>query len=655
MEITENEYRNNVHGDWDKIKEQLLKIDNRTVLPVNISDWNFEKQRNFLQDKIPNITGKQCRELIKKFGKTPKDLTRLVELINYGNIYEHTPIELIFQDVMLLDTNAGDNLDIKCLEFLQLKNSYILYIYSFLILFGGEVDRTFIENFKSNINWVNECYALLGKSNLFSVKINFVSVENLKTFENLKSYYERIAPLNIMQEVVAYVKENSDKLQLSKESLLELQVNIAYYSDLQECVYLLVQLGDSYLHCEQIRKAQELFERAFLIKENEDIEIDDIQELRMLIGLIKTYIWKTISAKSKIEKWIKLADEIINTFASEDIVFLQLKLKFYLLCYQFNHSLGNIKAALESTKAGINLIEKYDLYHYDMPGCGTMWRFYAIAVKEDTQNIEECLKIFQIAEQKCPNNAKIMFGHIIHKNMNIKEPDFMRCLQKKLDNYKSLTYVNDDLSIEEYLHYTQNMAALYFNLKKYDEAWKIYAEILQKSAIFGISREQIRILNDMANIEWIKGNINAAEKKYSRAIETAKEAGYYHNYWPILLNYMSLNLFQGNFERALIIQSELLPHIEEVCKKLVKGKLSSETFEYYRAVIIIYIRNLWSISQNIKTKSVLSEIKQILDMSKLFNSDKMYDASIVKNKLTLENTMYEHKTLSGETVYLIKD
>lgn len=290
-----------------------------------------------------------------------------------------------------------------------------------MILFNGEVKRTFIEAFKPDINWINECYILLKKSSLFTLKITSISVANLKTFEILKRYFNGIAQFNIMDEVVDYVKKNSTKLLFPREEMLQLQANLAYYSNLQECVYLLIQLGDSYLSCEQLRKAHESFHLAADIIEEEEIDIDDIQELRMLIGLIKTSIWNTIRDKQKIERWIELAEKIIKVLVVDDIPYLQLKLKFFLLCYQFNHSLGNVKRALASAKEGIDLVEKYNMYRFDMSSCETIWRFYAIAIKEDTQSIEECLNVFETAKEKCKNTAKFMFGYIIHKNMNIVE------------------------------------------------------------------------------------------------------------------------------------------------------------------------------------------------------------------------------------------
>lgn len=205
------------------------------------------------------------------------------------------------------------------------------------------------------------------------------------------------------------------------------------------------------------------------------------------------------------------------------------------------------------------------------------------------------------------------------------------------------------------MHYRTNVAALYFNLKEYDRAWEIYIELLQKSAIFEISREEFRILNDMANIEWIKGNIKAAEIKYYRAVEIAKNAGYYHNYWPILINLISLLVYQHDYENALGLHYELMPYIKSFCEKFSKKLLAPETSEYYKAAVIICIHNLWSISKGMDAEVVLKYILQICDISKIYKCKSSADINEMIKNLTLQNTIYEHKMTTGEYVYLLKD
>lgn len=650
LEINETEYRKNNAKDWEYYKDQFLTLDNILNPSVRISDWDFELQKRFLQNKIPDLSNEQYHALIKKFGKTPYDLSELVELMNYSNFYTGTPAELIFQDIMKLDADSGNALEIECLKYLQIQNSYIRYIYAFLILFNGKVKRDFVENFKKDINWGDTCYIFLNRSNLFDITMEFICLTASKTLPCLKQFFDSTAQFHIMEEVICYVKEYSCRLSFPKESLLELQVNMTYYTDQSLCVSLLIQLGDSYLKCEQIRKAYETFKLADKLIWDNELEIPNIQQFQIIVGLLKTSVWNTKKYKCQIEKWIKSGENIITFLTENDPSFLLLKLDFYLLCYQFYHSSDNVSEALKSADAGVNLVETYDLYRYDILNCGKAWRFYAIAVKEDTKSIIECLKIFDMAKEKCEASAKFMFGYIIHKNMNIEEKDFKKRLQMKLDNYKVLDKVSKSLSIDEYLHYKTNVAALHFNLKHYDEAWKLYQELLQKSAIFEITREEIRILNDMANIEWIRGKIDDADIKYARAVKIAQNAGYDRNYWPVLVNYMSLMVSRHNYKGALQKYHTLKPYMEEVCINLSKKENSPEEAEYCRAALIIYLHNLQKISHIVNSTDLLKEMHDIEDISY-----KNEGADEIDMEKILKDTMYMHQRFDGEFLYLLKD
>lgn len=653
LEITENEYRTGDINNWNKYKDQFLMLS--TLSTVYIKKWEFQDQKDFLQSQIPALTDEQCQDIVNKFGGTPKDLTKLMETMSLSRVFSESPEELIYLDIINNNLDKADDLDRKCLEWLQINNSYMIYIYVFLIIFNGKIAKDFIKSFKNSTDWLQECCILINKSHLFELSRNTIGVSTLKALNIIKRYYKDNYLVDCMFEAAEYTKQRINLLELPRESLLEIKVNLSKYLDQTDYISLLIELGESYLRCEQQGSAKNAYRSAYKRISKGDLSVRDREYFQIMLGLIKTSIWNAAQKRKQINGWIVKADRCLASITDTDVSFLKLKINFYLLCYRFNHSLKNNEEALSSIKKGIGLIEAYNMYKYDLPLCGMAWRFYAIAEKENTQSIDKCLEIFEIGSKKCNDTAKFKFGYIIHKNMQIKEYDFIKRLQQKLENYKPLMEMDNDLAIEEYLHYRVNVAALLFNLKEYDKAWELYEELLQKSAIFQITREEIRILNDMANIEWIRMNTSSAEKKYKKAIKIAKKAGYPNNYWPILVNLISLQLYNNCSIEALKLHDEFVSYFTFIGQALKIGQLAFETSEYYKAAIIIHLKNMTKIFKGEVQYNTIKDIVQKCYIKNIFQISDNDDINVVIEHLTLKDTMYEHALSNGDIVYLLKD
>lgn len=654
LEITEDEYRIEKSNLWEEIKHHICSIDNIIKPPIEIKKWTKKEAKQYLLENINDLSDLECHQLISKYGPNPKELGDLVEIIKYSELYETCPRDLVFQEVMEIEVNQENLLESKCLKYLQMKNSDVLYIYVFLSILNGEIDKSFLDNLWDSSRF-SQCLISLSTSNLFTITNKKITIKSKRSLICLKTYIEKVASNGVIREVIDYIEINKENLSLSTENWLEISVNITYYTEPEECVNELLNLANIYISLEQLTKAREKLELADKIILEENIEIDYVLKFNKTIGFIKTSIWNALQDQRKIETWINSAQKIIKYIDNYEISTYILFLDFYTLSYQYYHAINNTKLALENAKTGVELVEEHNLYDYDLEKCGKIWRFYAIAAKEDTKSIEKCLKIFSSAYSKCVNSAKFQFGYVIHQNMNIKEDDYCKRLNKKLDNYNSLIPLEKDLSIDEYLHYKTNVAALNFNLKKYFIAQKMYKELLDKSAIFCINREEMRILNDMANIEWIHGDLEEAERKYCKALKIAEKAGSIHNYWPILINYSSFQIFIGKYERAVSILNKLEDYIQPICEKVTSKNISFEENEFNRSALIIVLYNLADLYCNFKLENQLKTIQQICEQSKLLDYKRITDVKTIKKSLSLQNTMFEHITNTNQKIYILKD
>ena len=194
---------------------------------------------------------------------------------------------------------------------------------------------------------------------------------------------------------------------------------------------------------------------------------------------------------------------------------------------------------------------------------------------------------------------------------------------------------------------------MHFLSKDYEKAFRQYKLLLEKSAIFNIVREEIRILNDMANLCWIHGELDEAYKKYCKGSALAKTSGCVGNYWPILINLMSFELSKGQYSQALELYQELEPILKQTCSYLQIEGLSFEQREYYTVALFICLKNLLKLYQVYSSSQLLSAAEQLLeisgiDISKLGGQNADIEGTI--RQLPLVGTTFDHNGL-----YLLKD
>lgn len=652
LEVSMNSLDCAVSADWLSIRPRLLRLS--TFEPYQIEDWGIGDARKFLQERIIGISMDQIDFLIRRFGCTPAELSRLVEVIGYSGIYEETPQELVFQEIAALKITNNDSLYQTCYEYMQYANSDSLYIYAFIVLLSGEVSRTVLDVFFQTQERTTKIISLVRKSNLFIVDSRIVSIRNARAEECLQTYCENMLSLWVVEPVARFIKDHPEQFHLTIEARMELTCKVNYYRNPITYAESLAELARHYLLLGQVPLSKLKYEKAYaVIKEFPKENIPQLVELQIRIGLVETLIWEIGAVNEELQAQLDFIESFSLPKLYQELTYRCLMLRYYCLRYQFHHAQDQHSQALHFAKRGVEWAETHNLYDVTPENCGRIWRFYAIAVKEITQDINKCLVIFQEGSEKCQGSVQFLFGYTIHKNMAIDDADAQKRIIKKLGNYKPLSKREKELSIDEYLHYRVNVAALHFLSKDYKEAFRQYQPLLEKSAIFNIVREEIRILNDMANICWIHGELDEAYKKYRKGYVLAKTSGCVGNYWPILINLMSFKLSKGQYSQALELYQELEPIFEQTCSNLQIEGLSFEQREYYTAALFICLKNLLKLFQVYSSGQLLSAAEQLLKISGMDfseSSNQNVDIESTIRQFPLDGTTFDHNGL-----YLLKD
>lgn len=649
LEIADNSFWTDDYNNWNAIKKNITRCSN--MQPVMIKDWTISEAQNYLKQYLVNLSDDNLTSIIKKYGRTPAELSNLVELIGYSHIYQNVPKELIFGEIMNINAYINNDIHLKSLEYLYLTNSDILYFFAFIYLLSGKAELKMIASYLNDPKRFKVSMKLISQSHIFTVDCQEVAVKNSKIEDCFNTFCQKNLCFFLIENICDFVNKKMDTMHISLEKKMILECRINYFKEKSTYISSLLKLADRYLELNHLTLSEAKYRECIeLMSQDLDLYVSSFNRIKIYVGLIESLIWNIGDRHNEIEPLFSLIEDLIqslNSTSSSKILIL----RYYTLKYQFYHTLNDREKAFQASYDGIAQIDN-DLYELDLELCGKMWRFYAISIKETTQDINKCLSVFDNAPEICHTSAKFLFGYIIHKNMNVKEADCKKVIQTKIKNYNVLYELEKNLSIDEYLHYKTNIAALHFLNKDYTTAWKEYEELLEKSDLFEINREKVRILNDMANICWINNDIKEAQKKYYMAKKLSMLCGVKHNYWPVLINLTSFEIFKKNYTTALAFSKALLPYIEQLCKDFTKVKVNSERKGYIDAALKIHLKNLHTLFNTSYDKVLISDMKKILVESQIYNVEDENDKTILEiiKNFDLKNTIYDHNG-----IFLLKD
>lgn len=655
IELTEADYCSSIKVDeWNSLKHNIIDISKLKQKHIRL--WNKSQAKAFLQKNIKDLNDKELEGLINQFGTAQIELAKLVTYINNENTCINYPRELLYNYIKNIDLSDNYNIYHKCFNYMIYTNSDMMYIFSFLYLFNGQINEEILLKYFDDQSRIIQCNLLMKNSNLFFIKED-IRLKSQLIIECFNQYCEKVLTNSIIAPVIEYLEKNKSDLHLSYEKKLELETKKSFFCSEYDYVSSLIKLGNEYLNLYNLNLARDKFSEAYNVIENSisTIDLSITQEILLYLGLIETEIWEIGEKGEEIEEYLNYIEIIVQDSALESLDYLLQILRYYILKYQFYHTQGKNEEAFSAAKNGVDWVKKYNLYSYDLESCGKMWRFYAIATKEINNNIYKCLDIFDEGLKYCKNSVKFLFGQIIHNNMIIDTDNVEERLKNKLNNYTPLLEKDSKLSIDEHLHYRVNIAALHFMQKDYDTAENEYKALLKESDIFNITREKMRILNDMANICWVNQDYSEARKKYYTAKSTAEISACTRNHWPILVNMVSFEVANENYSAAYKLHNELFPYLLEQCENLMQNQLGFEKSNYCRAAFIIHLKNALNIYKKSKKgnkEQLFSNTKELLKQSNLahFDDESIANVENIINSLSLKGTEYDHNG-----IYLIKD
>ena len=437
LEITLDSLDCVVPEDWQPIRAGLILLS--TLEPYRVEDWQTDDAKKFLREHIAGISENQMDSLILRFGCTPAELSRLVEVVGYSDIYEGTPKELVFQEIAALKITRNDSLYQTCYEYMQYANSDSLYVYAFMLLLSGEVGRGVLDEFFQSQERAAKITSLVKKSSLFIVDGRTVAVRNARAQECLQAYCEAILSFGVVEPVAHFIESRVKQFHLTTEAYMELTCRVNSYRAPETYAESLVKLGGHYLKLGQTPLAKLQYEKAYkVIKKSPQISLSPLVVLQIRLGLVETLIWEIGTAIEKLQEQLNFIASFSLPELDRDLTYECLMLRYYCLRYQFHHAQNQHTQALKFAGEGVKWAEVHDLYQVTPEDCGRIWRFYAIAVKERTQDIKKCLNVFQKGSEKCQDSVQFLFGYTIHKNMVVDDADAQRRISQKLENYAPL-------------------------------------------------------------------------------------------------------------------------------------------------------------------------------------------------------------------------
>lgn len=658
LEMREDRFLEQNNNAWSEFIRYVKQQPNLAAKNKYTQPWTKAQAKQFLRKKIPDLTENQYENVIAQFGYQPYELDPLAEIYELSEINKITPRELIYDDIKRIDNSKPYELYRKYFEYITAYNSDLIYVLLLLFFLKGECTFDVISLFFcESRERVENCRNIISDCRILSVGFRKIQVTSHQVTQALENFCTKNVSITATNCVIDFITRNIDSLYLTYDEKLELNCKLNYFISEIDYFISLLKLGKMYLSSSQWTSAQSTFEKAYDLPCN---NVSDAMRLDLYISYIESVIWQYKSFIILVNELLYKSNLIIMNHTADEKDFSELLLRYCLINYQINHNQQNNVMAYEFAVQGVKLVKKNKLYHSCKQYCGKIYRFYAVSIKEKTNNIHKCISAFRKGLRECPDSSQVIFGYIVHKNMNIHLKNYRRRLHRKLCNYAKLKKYEPELSIDEVLHYRVNVAAINFLLKNYQSAKKDYLELLEKSRVFSIYREQIRILNDLANIDVINEDIQEALKKYYKSIRLSEETGYSHNYWPALLNATTIEVRNRNYPKALENHEKLKPYFTNICKAVDKKTIGIEIADYNHAAIIIHLNNLFTIHNYFSNQfdnRILDFINTVLADCKIFcitRQCNVKEVSDILHRHTLSGSMYEHTTQNSKLIWLLK-
>lgn len=207
-------------------------------------------------------------------------------------------------------------------------------------------------------------------------------------------------------------------------------------------------------------------------------------------------------------------------------------------------------------------------------------------------------------------------------------------LKSKIDYPGSLNYYLQALDIVEKRNDPQNQQWAYLKLGELFHEWNVpeksldYYQKALSNRSNDLGKDDVRLLNSMAEVHLLLNQKKEALKKYNTALEIQKAEG---NQSDIINTYRkigSIHYQQGDFQNSLQCHFEILK-INQNLKDSANMAISYNTIGYH-------YKDLKSLDQS------LSYYKAALDLNKQMNKDGSNDNNIVSNLINI-GVIYQQK------------
>lgn len=648
IEVSDDDTVAPLEGNWVNLRHQFCQL--APSHTVQLRAWNVVEALDYLSEHMPGVSEKDLRTLIQKFGETPAQLSKIVGIVETSSLYQIIPAEQRFHEICKLTIADDRERYHNCFSNLNQENSNTQHVMALLYLIGDKVDCDFLSEYRPNGQPLQHCVSSFCNSFLFKVtRQRHIGLSSQMATCAFEDYCKQYIPESVIRGAYSYIQAHQNALCMTDERRLEMRCKVTYYDKaLQPHLEAMIKLADQYLHIHAMHQATIQYEKCYCLeKENDDLYIPWGLQLQIRLGYLETHLYEAGTQQKKLLQLFQSAADILSLSQEKNIAYHLHFLRYHSLHYQFHHMQGHHDQAFAIAQAAITQIKIHCLYQVDLELCGRLWRYYAVATKELTRDMHRCLDAFQEGYSYCAQSAKFLFGYIVHKNMTIHQGTPTEIAQKKLEAYNELLPYEDKLDIAEWLHCKVNIVALHFLLKEYTEAQNLLLLLFEKSLIYGVKRESIRILTNMGNLCRIFGQMDEAEKKYIAAQQMVKSSGCYTNYLPLLTNMLSLQVERCNHATALSVAEEIIGYMENTLKLTQPEQgLSSEQQKHQEAALAVTCISLLKLWEDTGAEVVQKQLQKLEQNVPLWSK---WGLTKGVQQHPLEGTIYDHNG-----VYLLK-
>lgn len=619
---------------WSELKQTRSYLNT-----INLPQWSAIEANIYLEQLAPELHDKDRKAIVKYFGFLPLTLQVGLETLKQSPIWDRLSF---VEHAFGAPSTFRNQLRSGCIDYIielyahksvEMQCSLVL-----LGLFDGKIELDFlmqtIRHFGlcSPFPEIDRCQ-FIQKSD--SNKQTEYRVIHAAYTERLKEW--RYATPSLVYQILLYVASIMDKYYSDNEYIMQKRFDIfCFTNDFTNLKTLWKDLANRYILRNETYIANKVLRTIYglWMREPATNTLEVYDQYWLLYHLLETTLELYGSGEIELQGYINQIDTILNMVSEENwTTVLSIKqAKATTLHTKCQIMLGNAnyQQMLMFANEGLEYIAGDD-NPYSIGIKGKLFSDKALALKH-LMNLDTAVSFLEDNKNMMRDTKDFMLSYYVHYASLYSASD----PQKALDFFNRAKELNN-CTLSQELHIEHNIASMHFLLGDLEKATRLIGKVWLKAYENHIPVEEGRSNHLIGCIEWARGNLIEAKKRFTDSIGLFRKHVHRTHLWPSLINISIICREMKLVDDAVIYTSEAVDFLLTYHLENINNLIVSETsIPKILVGMLFLLDNLTQLGCSVELRN------KILDMVSCPEFHRIYNEYILSDRLDLylQNSVY---------------